>query len=144
MDPNEQLYKAVKQRNSQGVRTALESKANVNNRDYDDDPPLKIAVDSEDLQIVQQLLQNPEIDVNLSNDYGYTPLMSAAGYRSPKILTLLLLKNADVNLENQDGDTALDFAISANRINSVRELLKVPGIIVSEASINQANNSEIR
>jgi ankyrin repeat protein len=68
------------------------------------------------------LLENSAyIDAESPN--GTTPLMMAAMYGSPESVKVLIQAGADLNIKNQLGLTALDFAVRGNRQNS-KELIE--------------------
>jgi len=46
---------------------------------------------------------------------GFTPLMSAAAMGAKEIISLLLEKGADKNLISDDGRTASEFALAAEK-----------------------------
>ncbi len=112
-------------------------------------------VDEETVQTVQALLTDPRSGVNalskrsweweMSNDNqsfksppsidinaSYTLLMLAA-YRNDigMVETLLLASSVDVNIANENGDTALMLAARWGHTSIVQELLKVPGVNVN-------------
>jgi hypothetical protein len=49
-------------------------------------------------------------DVNAKDDEGLTPLMIAAHYSTPEMVTLLIDAGADVNAKDDDGQTPLMYA----------------------------------
>ena len=60
---------------------------------------------------VQEFL-DLRVDVNAKDEFGFTPLHSAAGNENPEVLTVLIEAGADVNAKTVNGLTPLDFAIS--------------------------------
>ena len=101
------------------------SKINVNTEDiFDGDTALIWASFNGHENVVDLLLQNPEIDLNSKNYLGNTALIYAArnGYEK---LVMLLLRHAkiDVNSKNQYGKNALDYARLYGR-EEIIELLK--------------------
>ena len=63
------------------------------------------------LSAVIELLLAKAIDVNMIDDDGNTPLIVASDYGHTKIVKLLLNNDADPNIENKKGWTAVDFAV---------------------------------
>lgn len=59
------------------------------------------------IEIVEVFLDEG-VDVNLSDEIGKTPLMTATNWKSPEIVALLISNGANVNFKNKDGKTALD------------------------------------
>ena len=56
--------------------------------------------------------------IDAQSPNGTTPLMMAAMYGTPQAVKLLLEAGADVNMRNQLGMTAIDFALKANRADA--------------------------
>jgi ankyrin repeat protein len=63
------------------------------------------------LSAVIELLLAKAIDVNMVDDAGNTPLIVASDFGHTKIVKLLLNNDADPNIENKNGWTAVDFAV---------------------------------
>ena len=64
--------------------------------------------------VVRVLLDyNPNVNVRMLG--GFTPLMSAAAMGAKEIISLLLEKGADKNLISDDGRTASEFALAAEK-----------------------------
>lgn len=86
------------------------------------DSPLYIAISEENTNITQKLLvkgSNPNY-IQSKNYYGYKkliPLKLACGKQNFKIIKLLIENGADVNLTNEEGQTALFDAIEAKKAN---------------------------
>jgi len=60
--------------------------------------------------VIKALAEEPTTNINLPDDEGTTALMHAALEGKPEVLTFLLDKSADTQLEDQGGNTALDLA----------------------------------
>jgi ankyrin repeat protein len=79
--------------------------------------PLHYAASGGHVPVIQLLLENNAyIDAESPN--GTTPLMMAARYGSWSAVKALLDAGADINLKNQLGFTALDFAVNSNQKES--------------------------
>ncbi len=63
-------------------------------------------------------------DVNITNDYGVTPLMWACFKGFFEIAVILILNGADVNLQNKNGYTALMNAVENCHIDIVQMLIE--------------------
>ena len=55
------------------------------------------------------------IDLNHPNIRGWTPLMMASYRGKPEVVRVLLAAGADKDLRNNDGKTALDWAIEEKK-----------------------------
>ena len=98
------------------------------NGDINGKGPLFAAVFSGNLQVIDQLLAIPGIDVNKATLAGNIPLIVAAGYGPTAIVErLLAAPGIDVNRANKNGDTALMLA-SVRYPAMVAQLLAAPGI----------------
>jgi ankyrin repeat protein len=71
--------------------------------------PLHAAVSAGQLEIVSLLLSQPSIDINKATKYG-SPLHAAVENNHLKIVQMLIDKDADINLQNSDGQTPLMLA----------------------------------
>ena len=79
--------------------------------------PLHYAASGGHVPVIQLLIEhNAYIDAESPN--GTTPLMMAARYGSWSAVKALLNAGADINLKNQLGFTALDFAVNSNQKES--------------------------
>lgn len=79
-------------------------------------------------------LLSQDIDVNFTEDYGYTPLHIAVENENIDMAKLLINKGADVNAKDGRGDTPLHIAVK----NENHEFITL--LIVSKASLNVKNN----
>ena len=101
------------------VKQLVENNADVNKPGW---TPLHYAASGGHVSIVEFLLEHSAyIDAESPN--GSTPLMMAAMYGSPESVKVLIQAGADLNIKNQLGLTALDFAVRGNRQNS-KELIE--------------------
>jgi len=68
-------------------------------------------------EVVNYLLDNPEVDVNLSNKFGYTALMLAAQNGNMEILDMLLeIDDVDLDVVNKAGRKAEECARKKNKV----------------------------
>lgn len=65
------------------------------------------AARSGNLTQLENLLGDPEVDVNAQNQKGYTALILASYNNQPEAVKFLLEKGADVNKPDSGGNTAL-------------------------------------
>ena len=71
------------------------------------------------------------VDVNVKNDFGFTPLLKAAQFGRREVAELLIAKGADVNAKGWDGRTPLHYAALTGR-KEIAELLIDNGADVNE------------
>lgn len=101
------------------VKKLVEHDADVNKTGW---TPLHYAASSGQVVVIEFLLDNSAyIDAESPN--GSTPLMMAAMYGSPEAVKVLIQAGADLNIKNQLGLTALDFAVRGSRQNA-KELIE--------------------
>lgn len=101
------------------VEKLIKKGADVNKTGW---TPLHYAATSGHLAIISLLLENSAyIDAESPN--ATTPLMMAAMYGSPEAVKVLIQAGADLNMQNQLGLSALDFAVRGNRQNA-KELIE--------------------
>lgn len=80
--------------------------------------------DQQRIVIVNLLLSHPNIDVNMMNFGGDTPLHIAA-YSGDELATEILLNDprVDVNIKNDDMRTPMEAAIQCNHAGVIKKLL---------------------
>lgn len=87
--------------------------------------------------IVQKMLQNPQINVNIQDSKNETALHLACYTQKTDVVELLLQHpNIDVNIKNYNNETALYFACDKGNIDIVELLLENPSIDVNVQSRN--------
>lgn len=110
------------------IRELLNAGANPNLRDKEGNTALMVAVLTNNLGIVRELLnqlsQRVESDPNLRGKDGDTPLIKAVLMSNLDIVQELLKYNANPNLRNKEGNTALILAIKENKLEIASLLLK--------------------
>lgn len=135
--PQTDLMNAVENGNLNAVKQLLEKKVNVNvtNNSY---TALMIAAyyakpvhDDIYLDIVDAILQTPEVNIHHADYHGRTALITAVTKGHLPMVKLLLNHGANVNHANTSGMTALMIAVQDNSREVIAELLKVPGINVN-------------
>lgn len=120
------LMRAVKCNKPKLVQLFLEKGAHVNARDNAGETALYKAAEKESLHILNAL-RNAGADINAQNNQGSTPLMHAI---DKEILSMdnraiinELIQYANINLKDNEGNTALHKAIPYNHIPVVQSLL---------------------
>ena len=97
-----------------------------------DENDLLAAAETSDVVMVRRILNEKDVNVNICDKYGVTPLMHAVLNRNIYILELLLKNGADTDMKNDSGKTALMYA--ANRDTNIIRFL-----VESCADINAQN-----
>lgn len=69
-------------------------------------------------------LSSEDLDINIQDEYGYTPLMYAVNRDSDFIVEDLLKRGADPNIQNHSSNSPLMHAVNYNNIKNVIHLLK--------------------
>ncbi len=130
------------------TKTIIESGINPNATTFNEDgtvysvnPALYQAVNYGTNEIIEYLLSLETVDVNATADYhGTTPLMLAARFkRNLKICRLLIDAKADLNIQQDDGDTALISAAIMAAVYGSKEIVDL--LIKSGADLNIQNNA---
>jgi len=96
------------------VDRALENGENINVVNVNDWSAARFAVASGDIEMLAHLIAK-EIDLNLADNLGQTPLMIAAAQCDKELVELLLDHNANPLAEDNNGTVAYDYAVNAGR-----------------------------
>lgn len=80
------------------------------------DAPLHWAVRESHEKVISVLLKHPEVDVNLANEDGETPLHLAASFGETSIAELLLSTGADAEIRNEAGFKAAEEAANGGYV----------------------------
>ena len=125
------LIRAAFKGHSEIVKILLSKEVDVNKVDKNSYTALIAAVEKDHIKIVELLLKVPEININHVDIDEESALMNASRIGNTKIIKTLLAKGADVNLMNDERDTALMLALHNKNIEVAILLLAVPGIDVN-------------
>ena len=112
------------------VKHLLNKGADVNAQEREGHSGLLIAVSRNHPEVVKLLLCQDDIQVDLKNDKGTTPLKEAAFRGYLDILVLLLNKGADVNAQSNKGFSSLHNSVEGNHPDVAELLLDRDGIRV--------------
>jgi ankyrin repeat protein len=83
--------------------------------------PLMVAVKGGQTDAVKSLLSGKDVDVNITDTEGNTPLIEAARFGHDDIARTLIAHGADLQAKNKDGDSALMLAVK----NEHQDMVKV-------------------
>ncbi len=135
LDGDNALYLAIKSNHRQVVSLLTDYGADL----YIDDGALSIAIDTDNLTMVNLLLEK-KVNVNQGNRDGVTPLMTASAHGNSAIVERLLQAGAEVNHQDITGDSPLHLAVLEGHLDIVERLLKA-GVEVN--IINQDRDSPL-
>ena len=82
-------------------------------------------------EILRLLIEKDNEVINLKGSFGCTPLIAASEEGKVDVCKYLIRKKADVNLQDDKGETAIQLASKNNHIEIV-DILKQYGTKVSE------------
>lgn len=115
------------------VKNLLSKGANPNSVDANGNPMLILAIKDNSANVIDLLINDPKIDVDLSNKSGETPLMIASIQGNlPLVKTLVLKKKAMVD---HIGWTPLHYACTKGHLE-VAQFLIANGATVDSLSLN--------
>lgn len=131
------LLNAVMSSDIKKVQTLIKEGEDVNYVNSLGNSLLHIVIQNKENKILGELLNTPGIDINVKNkSFGYTPLILAVSQFNTKITKMLLEKNANVDIQSDNGSTALIIAIGLTRENDLPMLL-----IEHNSNVNIADNA---
>ncbi len=85
------------------------------------------------LELVSQFIESGNFSPNSKDENGYTPMHAAASYNRKEILSYLISKGGDANIQDGDGDTPLHQA----------ETVEIAKILLGEGNADpNTKNSE--
>ena len=125
------LFKKQKEGKYAVVKSLVEEKkVNINSKDEDDRTAFHWACASGHLEIVI-FLYTSGANANTKDDSNWTPLMSAASAEHVGVVNFLLnlpnrldSQSIDVNAQNENGKSALFYAVSKGNVEMVKLLLE--------------------
>lgn len=85
--------------------------------------PLHDAVDSENSELVQQLIESGDVNLNAANKLGETALHYAAHHGFTQIVADLLTAGAEIDAKTIFGETALHYASLQGNTETIKLLL---------------------
>ncbi|XP_060806287.1 uncharacterized protein LOC106140771 isoform X2 [Amyelois transitella] len=96
--------------------------------------PLHLAAFKGDSDVVAMLLahNNPPVNIDQLTSDHETALLIAAHFGYVDVVAQLMAKGADVTIENNNGESALDLAAQYGRLETVQHLLRVRPELVDQ------------
>jgi len=129
----EDFAKAAKFDDVSEVKSLISKGVSPNTVDSKGNPMLVLAIKDRSAKVTELLLQNRNIDVDLSNKYGETPLMMASiDGDLPLVKTLVLQNKARID---HIGWTPLHYACSKGNLD-VAKFLVANGAVVNSNALN--------
>jgi ankyrin repeat protein len=116
------VAEAVMHQDQATLRSLIAKKADVNAPLVDGTTALHWAVENDDADAVQMLLDSGAV-ADAKDRYGLTPLYYASSNGNAAIIRELLKAGANPNIANKEGDTALMAAARAGNADAINELL---------------------
>jgi ankyrin repeat protein len=122
------LHLATARQDYKSAKYLLEIGLSPNEKDSRGQTALHCACRYADDRIVQLFLNNyTDIEVNVSDDFGNTPLHHLCQNKKitsnkQKILDLLVAKKANINSKNKRGSTPLNYAIGSEDVSFIYAL----------------------
>lgn len=122
------LWQELETISNNSLKSIIQNKA-VNSADSYGDTPLLLAAIHGLGEVADELLKQPEIDVNQPNAQGVVPLAAASQNGRTHIVKVLLNNsNTNVNHTEKSGISSLQIAVASGHLEIVKELLKHPNI----------------
>ncbi|WP_353286446.1 ankyrin repeat domain-containing protein [Wolbachia endosymbiont (group A) of Crataerina pallida] len=121
LDLDKELLIAAEKGDLEKVRESIRRGANVNIQDRQGWTPLFWAIQKNNFNIIELLLDN-SADIKVKDNEGWTPLHWAVSLGSLDIVEHLVERGADVNASTADGRTPLDIARDKGYNNIVNYL----------------------
>ncbi|KAL9928422.1 uncharacterized protein ACN427_005851 isoform 1-T1 [Glossina fuscipes fuscipes] len=110
---------------SEVTRLLLKFGANVNSKTFNTgDAPLHLALRNRCPKVAKIMLQTERVHINETNDNAQTYLMSAIAHEQHDIAKELIQRGARLNLQDNEGYTALYYAVVQNNISLASSLLE--------------------
>eukprot|EP01080_Neovahlkampfia_damariscottae_P005778 gene5778-9599_t len=130
-----EIFEAIDRNDLNEVTQILKNNENVHQCNSKGIAPIHYASATNNLQLIQLLIDhNANVKMTMKNEGQNTPLHIAALSSTPEVIELLIKNGADVNAVDTWNWTPLMLAISSEKIENVKTLLKY------NSSCNQKND----
>ena len=130
-DGNTPLHIAADNGRAASARLLIDAGADINISDHKQRTALHMAADLGDDDIVDALIKRPDVNLNVRNENGYTPLHIAAGRGREQSARLLIDAGADINIPDHKQRTALHMAADWGYDDIVDALIKRPDVNIN-------------
>ncbi len=124
------LIQAIKKQDIERIKFLLLANVSTNEKNDEGETPLGVAITYPSQDIVVMLLDRGAL-VNEPSRYGVTPLMTVAALGTGKNLNILLDYGANPDLQDNQGRTALMYAVETLNYDTASALLDIPKIDLS-------------
>lgn len=103
--------------------------------------PLHLAALNGHRDVTNTLLATGQADIEIRNNRQQTPLLLAVSQGHAGLMELLVSKGADVNVEDEDGDTCLHLALMRQTVSTEREDSPILTAIRSQLGMSEEEDS---
>jgi ankyrin repeat protein len=124
------IHYAIIYNNIKIVELLLKKGSDINQKDGNGNTPLMTSIKLKYNKISKFLLNDKNININITNNIGESALHIACNYEQEQIVELIV-DNKDIDINIQDNEhkyTALMYAVSLNNIKITQLLLNNPNI----------------
>uniref|UniRef100_A0A7S3ARW5 Uncharacterized protein n=1 Tax=Haptolina ericina TaxID=156174 RepID=A0A7S3ARW5_9EUKA len=122
---DEALFYATAHGDSEAVTELIAAAANVNHiqRDQDMATPAIAAAQEGNKECLRLLLEQPTLEIDRADQWGYAPCHMACKWGHPECLSLILAAGADPSCRTKDGATACHVAAEHDQVECLRSLV---------------------
>lgn len=128
------LWAAITSKKYDLINLLIENNTDIN-KGFNGDTPLTYACKKNDTKLLALLLKHPNLNINLTNTFGKTPLYVACLHGNLDIVKILLQNNANINYKNKTGESPLWAACKYGYSNIVDLLIQ------NNVDVNTTNNN---
>ena len=130
------LIRAIKINDASRVRTLLQARVNVNEKNYAGITPMTVAAEKGNMEIIRMLVEEGKADINAKSSYGITPLIAAASAGQAQTVTYLVKNGADATATDDLGKTATSYAASYDDPDALDDLISM-----ERSTVNMPDNN---
>lgn len=134
MSIHDDLLKAIAYGNDSEVKQALRDGADPNYNIHGT-PPLFLALYKNKMDIFFTLLAHPDVDINQTNDGGFTLLSECFEQNNNELIDLLLDKDLFLMKINRKGEYPIHEAINYGKIDVVKKMLTAKPYLINYTTL---------